>query len=144
MQKTFYSIFEEVEKAKTKADKIAVLKKHSSASLKLILGATYDPRVKWLLPEGAPPYKPLSKGSDGEMDLAGELRKLYLFTEGNTDTQRNLKQHRREELFIGLLESLDPDEAKLLIGMKDRKLPFKGVTRKLVAEAFPNLTRDWF
>jgi hypothetical protein len=140
----FDKIFQEVGDAKTKKDKIAALQKHSSASLKLILGATFDPRVKWLLPEGEPPYKPLPKDSDGELDLAGELRKLYLFTEGNTDAQRNLKQTRREELFIGMLESLDPGEAKLLVGMKDGKLPYKGVTRKLVAEAFPNLTKDWF
>jgi len=143
MVKTFYAIFEEVEKAKTKKEKIETLRKYSSGALKLVLGATYDPRVKWLLPEGAPPYKPLPKGSDGEMDLSGELRKLYLFTEGNTDTQRNLKQTKREILFIGLLESIDPDEAKVLIGMKDGKLPFKSITRKLVAEAFPNLTKDW-
>jgi hypothetical protein len=27
--------------------------------------------------------------------------------------------------------------------MKDRKLPYKGLTRNLVAEAFPNLAKDW-
>jgi hypothetical protein len=27
--------------------------------------------------------------------------------------------------------------------MKERKLPVKGITRKLVAEAFPNLSKDW-
>ena len=143
MVKTFYEIFDEVQKAKTKKEKIATLQKYSSGSLKMVLGATYDPRVKWLLPEGTPPFKPLAKGSDGDMDLAGELRKLYLFTEGNTDTQRNLTQVKRETLFIQMLESLDPDEAKVLIGMKDRKLPFKSITRKLVAEAFPNLAKDW-
>ena len=51
---------------------------------------------------------------------------------------------RREQLFIQLLESVHPCEVKVLIGMKDRKLPYKGVTRKLVAEAFPNLARNWF
>lgn len=143
MQKLFYDIFKEVEEAKGKKAKIETLQKHSSASLKLILGATFDPRVKWLLPEGEPPYKPLAKGSDGELDLAGELRKLYLFTEGDTDTQRNLKPLRREQLWIGLLEALDPDEAKLVACMPMRKTPFKSITKKLVCEAFPNLTKDW-
>jgi hypothetical protein len=27
--------------------------------------------------------------------------------------------------------------------MKERKQPFNGLTRKLVEEAFPNLTKDW-
>jgi hypothetical protein len=139
----FHHIFKEVEDAKTKKDKMVVLHKHSSPSLKLILGATYDPRVEWLLPEGTPPYTPLPKNSDGELDLAGELRKLYLFTKGNTDAQRNLKPERREFIFIQMLESLDPKEAEILIGMKDRKLPYKGITRKLVCDTFQNLTKDW-
>ena len=143
MNKMFYEIFEEVGKATKKADKIAVLKNNQSPALKLILGLTYDPNVKWLLPEGTPPYKPLPKDSEGELDLAGELRKMYLFVEGNSETQRNLEQVRREQLFIGLLESLDPNEAKVVVGMKDRKLPYKGITRKLVAEAFPKMTANW-
>ena len=66
-----------------------------------------------------------------------------MFIEGDTDTQRNLKPHRRETLFIAMLESIDPRDAKVLVGMKERKQPFNGLTRKLVAEAFPNLTKDW-
>jgi hypothetical protein len=143
MRKTFYQIFEEVDKQKTKKEKIAKLREYSCAPLKLVLGATFDPRVKWLLPEGEPPYKPLGSNSDQEGGLLNELRKLYLFTEGNTDTQRNLKPRRREELFIAMLESIDPGDAKVLIAMKDKQLPFKSITKKLVAEAFPNLSKDW-
>lgn len=143
MYKTFYEIFEEVDKQKTKKEKIAKLREHSSASLKLVLGATYDPRVKWLLPEGTPPYKALGENADVELGLAQELRRLYLFMDGPTDAQKNLTPVRREQLFIGMLEGIDPRDAKVLIGMKDRKLPFKSVTKKLVAEAFPNLTKDW-
>ena len=143
MQKTFHEIFSEVEKATKKADKIAVLKKYSGPGLKQVLGLTYDPRVVWLLPEGTPPYKPLPKSADQEVALYSELRKMYLFLQGNDETQRQLTQVRREQLFIGLLESIDPDDAKVVIGMKDRKLPYKGITRNLVAEAFPNLAKDW-
>lgn len=143
MQKTFHEIFDAVGKAKSKKDKIAILHENSSAALKTVLGYTYDPRVKWLLPEGNPPYKPLAKESDMEGALMSELRRLYLFVDGPADTQKNLKQLRREQLFIDLLESIDPDDAKVLIGMKDRKLPYAGLTRKLVADAFPNLAKDW-
>lgn len=143
MVKTFYEIFEEVHKAKTKKEKIETLRKYSSGALKMVLGATFDPRVKWLLPEGEPPYKPLPENADQEAGFAGELRKLYLFTAGDTDTQRNLTQTRREQLFINMLESIDPRDAKVLVAMKDRKLPFKTVTKKLVAEAFPHLSKDW-
>jgi hypothetical protein len=143
MRKTFHEIFSEVEKAKTKKEKIATLQKYSGAPLKQVLGATFDPNVKWLLPEGTPPYKPLSDNADMESGLMQELRRLYLFVDGPSDTQKNLKQVRREQIFIDMLESIDPNDAKVLIGMKDGKLPYKGLTRKLVAEAFPNLAKNW-
>lgn len=142
--KTFDAIFKEVEEAKTKKEKIAVLHKYSSPTLKAILGYTYDPTVKWLLPEGNPPYTPLPNDADAEITMGNAQRQFYLFVEGTADAQRNLKQTRREQLFIQLLESVNPAECKVLLGMKDRKLPYKGVTRKLVAEAFPNLAKHWF
>ncbi len=141
--KTFDEIFEEVGKATKKADKIAILHKNSSPAMKAILGYAYDPNVKWLLPEGAPPFKPAANGSDYETRLSYEIKKLYLFVDGPTDAQKNLKQRRREELFIQMLENIDPRDTKVLIGMKDRKLPYKGLTRALVAEAFPKLATNW-
>ena len=137
-------MFKKVEEAKTKAEKLQILKENSSSVLKQILGLTYDPRVNWLLPEGTPPYTPLPNDADAEITLQYASRQFYLFIEGNSETQRNLKQIKREALYIQLLESVNPAEVKILLGMKDRKLPYKGVTRKLVAEAFPNLAKDWF
>jgi hypothetical protein len=142
--KTFDSIFKRVEESKTKKEKIEILQQNSSPILKQILGLAYDPRVNWLLPEGTPPHTPLPENADAEITLQYASRQFYLFIEGNSDAQRNLKQTRREQLFIQLLESVHPDEVKVLVGMKDRNLPYKGVTRKLVAEAFPNLAKDWF
>ena len=140
---TFHDVFVEVEEAKTKKEKLAVLRKHSCGSLKDVLGYTFDPNVKWLLPEGVPPYTPLPKGADQQARLLSELRKLYLFVEGPSETQQNLKPARREKLFIEMLEVIDPNDAKVLLGMKEGKLPYKGLTRKLVAEAFPNLSKNW-
>jgi hypothetical protein len=140
---TFHEIFDRVDKAKTKKDKIAVLHEYSGASLKTILGYTYDPGVKWLLPETNPPYKPLPEHSDQEARLVSELKKMYLFVEGPTDTQRNLKSTKREMLFIELLEVIDPRDALVVLGMKNGKLPYKGLTRNLVAEAFPKMSANW-
>lgn len=143
MKKTFHEIFTEVEKKRTKKEKIEVLKANSSAAMKAILGYTYDPNVKWLLPDGVPPYKPIAEGIEADGRLYSETKKLYLFVDGPSDTQRNLKQARREQLFIELLETIDPGDAKVLIGMKDGKLPYRGMTRKLVADAFPNIAKNW-
>ena len=140
---TFHDVFVEVEEAKTRKEKIDVLKKHSSASLKAVLGYTYDPNVKWLLPEGEPPYTPLPASADQQARLIGEVRRFYLFVEGPTEAQQNISSARREKLFIEMLEVVDPNDAKVLLGMKNRKLPYKGLTRKLVAEAFPTISTNW-
>jgi len=141
-KKSMYELFKEVEKLETRKEKIAKLQEIGHPAI-IVLAYTYSPLAKWLLPEGTPPYKPLVEGSDVEGQFYAELRRLYLFVQGDQPAQRNLKQTRREQLFIGLLESIDPKDAKLLIGMKDGKLPFKGITKKLTMEAFPEQTKDW-
>lgn len=143
MTKNLYLQLEEADKAETREQKIAVLRKYSSASLKSVLGHTFDPHVKWKLPEGKPPYKELPEDSGMSVTLMSELRRLYLFIEGPQEVQRTMKPIKREELFIGLLESLEPNEAKLLVCMKEGQLPFDSITRDLVAEAFPNLAKNW-
>ena len=105
------------------------------AAFKAIFGLAYDQNIKWLLPEGEPPFRPTDV-LDAEGRLLSELRRLYLFVEGGNP---DLTKTRREFLFIQLLESVHPQDAKLLIAMKDRKLPFKGLTKKVAQQAFPDL-----
>ena len=54
-----------------------------------------------------------------------------------------MKPLRRETMFIELLESVNKDDAKLLISIKDGKLPYNGITKKLVQEALPEQTKNW-
>lgn len=143
MKLTYYEILENVSKKKTKKEKIEELKRYSGAPLKTILGYALDPNVVWLLPPGEPPYTPLKENSDIDGRLDYEFRKLYYFVDGPTPEQKNLKQTRREQMFIEILESVDPKEAKLLLAIKEKTLPFKGITKAIVAEAFPNLAKDW-
>jgi hypothetical protein len=129
-------ILEQISKIPKKVDKLAELHKHAgNSTLLTILQGAFDPRVEWLLPEGMPPYKK-SNLHDLENILYAEARKLYLFVKGGND---NLKPLRREALFIQLLESLAPADADLLCYVKDKKMPYKGITQQLVKEAFPGL-----
>ena len=68
--------------------------------------------------------------------LYQEARRLYLFLEGGND---NLTALRREQLFISFIESIDKEDAKLMLAAKDKKIPYKGITAKLVNTAFPGL-----
>jgi hypothetical protein len=126
---------DKVSKLKRKEDKIAALRYNDSFQIRTILQAAFDPRVKWLLPEGTPPYTPNTL-VDQENVLINDCRKLIYFVEGGSP---NLKAIRRETMFVEMLESVAPADAVLLCALKEKKLPYKGITVDLVREAFPDL-----
>ena len=139
MQKSVAEILEEIAALKKKEDKIVKLRENIGNKVFLkVLQWTYDDRIKFLLPEGEAPYNP-TKYLDQEGNLYGESRRLYLFVEGGNPS---LKQLRRETLFIQLLETLSPKEALLMVAVKDKKLPYKGINQKLIEEAFPGLFNE--
>jgi hypothetical protein len=124
-----------VSKFKSKEDKVRVLRENDHFVIKTILQAAFSPRIKWLLPEGEPPYKP-TELVDQENVLIHSARKLIHFVEGGNP---NLKQLKREAMFVEMLESVTPADAKLLCAIKDKKLPWKGITAEIVSEAYPGL-----
>jgi hypothetical protein len=138
MRLGIFQILEKAAEQKAAADKIAVLQANAGPALYTILKYAYDPNIVWDLPEGEPPYKPCPFPAQ-EMRLFAEIRRLYLFLEGGNP---NLTKLRRETLFIELLESVHPSDAKILVSIKDKKLPYKGITAKLVKEAFPGLIEE--
>lgn len=137
MNKGISEILEEASKQSSSKKKIEILQKYQTPTLKMLLKMAFDKDLKWLLPEGKPPFNENdTPGSQGV--LYGATRKFYLFLEhnGNKTEMPNLK---REMLFIQLLETLDPKDADLLCNIKDKKMPYKGITKKLVEQAFPDI-----
>ena len=53
-----YEILEAAGKARSKAEKIKILKSHDSWALRDVLRATYDDKVEFIIPGGDPPYTP--------------------------------------------------------------------------------------
>ncbi len=110
------------------------LRDHPKAQLLAsFLQLAVNKNIKWLLPEGDPPYKPAEHDEWGI--LYQESRRMYLFLEGGHPT---LTQHKRERIFIDVLESVHKDDAKLLLLLKDKKLP-EGLDEKQVIKAFPGI-----
>ena len=138
MQRSISEILAEADSKGKKDAKIQVLRDNYTPALGNILVYAYSPDIKWLLPEGDPPYSS-TRYIDQEGNLFSEIRRLYLFVEGGNP---GLKQNRREALFVAMLETVDASDAKLLCAMKDRKLPYKSLTSKLILEAFPGLYPD--
>ena len=104
-------------------------------SVKILLCYTFHKNVKMVLPEGDPPYRPMDIPKNmGLNRLPAEMRKLQYFL-----PEAKITTVKREAMFIELLESLSPEEAKLLLMVKNKKLEYKGITRKLVEEALPEI-----
>ena len=135
MQRTLAisEILDLVKEAKDVQTKVSLLRQYDSETLRYILELAFHPNVGWWLPEDAPPYKPCEV-LDTEGRLYQEARTLPLYLYGN---RPDLKQVQRENLFIGLLESLHPKDASLLIATKDKKV--EGLNIATINEAFPGL-----
>ena len=128
-------ILEKTSGMTSRSDRIRMLQENNSVALQTVLRGAFDPSIKWLLPEGEPPYKP-NDLVDQEHIFYHECRKMYLFVEGGNP---DLKQLRREALFVQLLETVSANDAKLLLAIKDKHLPYPGVTPDIIKEAFPGL-----
>lgn len=124
--------------AKSRKDKIEVLKKYGqNMPVRDVLQGTFDPSIEWNLPDGTPPYTP-----NNEDTAPSSLRRQHLdfkyFVKGLLESNR-LNPIKRERMFIDMLESVHPEDAKILVSMINKKAPVKGLTKKIVQEVYPNL-----
>lgn len=129
-------LLEEVAKIKKAVDKKKYLIENESRQLKTFLKGSFDKSLEFNLPKGAPPYTPNKESKAGFGSVSSEFR---FFAKGYGGDR--LSAGEREGKFIKVLETVSPEEAELILLMKDKKLvgKYKGVTKKLVSDAFPNL-----
>jgi hypothetical protein len=99
----------------------------------------FDPKVLFDLPEGDPPYKPQPKESDLQNYLYHDFRRIKYFIKGQYE---NIKPIKRETMFIEFLESMDPDDALMMLSIKNKKSPYKGITKALIKKTFTE-AKDW-
>ena len=134
-------VLRKVSNAKTKAEKINLLRENNSQALRSLLIWNFDESVISMLPEGEVPYTPNDApvGTD-HTRLEQEAKGLYRFVKGGQDSLKSLK---RESMFVQLLEGLSAEEAELLCLIKDGQLntKYKRITKAVVSEAFPQI--DW-
>lgn len=132
-------IFNLVEKAKTEQDKIAAFNQHKNDAVLSILFLNFNPSLRFLLPEGEPPFKKDTDRPMGynETNLMNEIKRFYIFTTPDI----NIHNIKREALFISMLEGLHWTEAEILCLAKDKNLTskFPSLTEELVRKAYPFL-----
>ena len=135
-QPLVHEIFTQINNAKDKPKKIAVLKQHDTPAMRQLLKAAFDPKIEWDLPEGIPPYIANEAPAGTEhTSLLSEARKLYHFVVGGNNTINKLK---KETMFIQMLEGLQQKDAEVLIAIKNKNLNniYKGLTAQMVKETF--------
>ena len=134
-------ILRKVSNAKTKKEKVDLLKKHNSTALRQLMIINFDESIISELPEGDVPYTPNDApvGTD-HTRLESEYKGLYRFFKGGDPRIKSLK---RETLFVQLLEGLSAEEAELLVLCKDGRLneKYKRITKAVISEAFPQM--EW-
>ncbi len=132
-------VLDEVSSAKTRKERLTILAKNDCRAVRAILKAQFDTEIQ---------FKDLGKKLVYEPDQAPfghnpttlhmEHKKFYIFMEGPS----TLTQERRRQLLCQICEGLHPDEADIFHACIRKKLKRRGLTEKLVREAYPGLLTE--
>lgn len=138
-----HEILTKVSEAKTSEERVSILQKYNSLALRNILRGSFDESLVFILPEGKPPYRE-DDAPEGytRSSIHHKSKQFAYFIKGGPG--ENLPGYKRERMFIEILEAIHPKEAQIVIAMKDKSLDkiYKGITKKLVQEAFPTLVKS--
>lgn len=134
-----YEIFDKFEKLDTRKEKVELLQRFKVSPLTDYLRCVFDPKIEFNLPGGKPPYTPSNEGNFPS-SWHRQNTKLQYFVKGLKGD--NMNPIKREVMFIQLLETVHPRDAELIADMANKKTPVKGLTKKIVQEAFPNLISE--
>lgn len=140
MARSFVDIFDDIDKVgkpnfQTTKERVEILQRDQTQHLLDFLKYVFDKNIKFLLPKGRPPFTESAGGQNSKL-IYGQIRMINYLT---NQYKGNLSNMKREQMFIGMLESVTPAEAELLLQMKDKKMKITGLTAKLVEQAFPGL-----
>lgn len=130
-------IINEAAKRRSNKDKVETLRRNDSPQLRELLAYAINPNITFKLPEGDDvPYTPDSSGINLEEKLYSSLRKMenLIGLGPNADAVKKMRLTQRERIFIDMLEEVHPEDAKLLIKVKNKDI---GIKSEIIKEAFP-------
>lgn len=136
MKESGTEFFNRVNKIADEPTRARELWAENNSRVPAILKLALDPTIKWLLPDGDPPYKPNEDVVNSIPNFWSEVRRLYLFIEGGSP---NLTDAKRQMAFIQSLEYVYPADAELLLAVKDRKWPYDNITAELCNKIWAGL-----
>jgi hypothetical protein len=138
--KNIFEVLDEFELATNKKERMLVIEKNLSKTLVQVFELAYHPQIEWLMHEMPNNYKIPTDTLPGisTAQLSNQLRKMYMFRKGDQMAEK-LTPQKRNELLLQILESLEPREAEVIIGIFQKDLGVKGLDYKFIKEAFPEL-----
>lgn len=136
--KLYSEVLEEFEKAETKADRIAVLRKYDHPRFRDFLVYALNTKIEFdvEVPNWRPAVEPAGLNYTY---LESEVPKLYRFVKNHPQRPEGLSQEKQKQLLVVVLESLHKDEAQILADVLSRKFKLNNLTKKLVQEAYPGM-----
>lgn len=138
--KSLYEVFDEFEKATNKSERMQVIGNNLSQTLVDVLKLTFHPDFQWKVKELPDNYRIPTDVLPGITfdSLNSQLRRLYIFRVGDA-TAEKLTDKRRTELLFQILNSMEPREAEIIMGIFQKDQGVKGLDYKFVKEAFPQM-----
>jgi hypothetical protein len=136
--KLYTEILDEFQKAQTKQERIAVLKKYDHKNFREFLYYALEPTIQFDVE--VPNYRPAPEPAGLNytyLDL--EVKKLYRFIKDHKLRPAGLTPQKQKQLLVVVLESLYKDEAELLAKVVQKKFKIPNLTIKLVQEAYPGM-----
>ena len=106
-----------------------------NGAVKPVLKWIFDDNIKSTLPEGPTPF---NKNDAPATDLA-ENALRFEFKNFKYYVTEQVPLTKREHMWIQLLEGISIREAEMMDLIKDKRNPFKSITKNLVSNAFPEL-----
>ena len=130
----FSEIFEQIELAVSKEERISILQKNKSPSLVEFFRLLYDTNI--VFDVEIPKYKQAIEPAGLNFTyLHTEVKKLYRYVKGDPRADV-LTQKKKQDLLAVPLESLHKDEAELLVGLVNKDIGVRHLNEKLVKEAY--------
>lgn len=135
---TVHEILTKAGDAPTRVEKVEVLREYNTLALRDVLKGAYDDAVEFILPKGSPPFSEANAEAP-PTSLHRQTKQFKYFVRGGPGEK--LPAVKVEMMFVKMLEGIHPKDAELVIAMKEKDLAgrYKGITKKLVDEAFPGL-----
>ena len=136
--KLFHELVQELEGTRSTNAKKDILINNNNRTLQSVLFHMFENNIEFgyslkTIPEWTPADDPAGL-SISNMTLA--MRKIHLFYAEN---MKNHSEKQKERIIVRQLESLNAEDAKILVKIICKKFKISGVTEKLVREVFPEL-----